>query len=138
MQGLILPAIARWAQLPRDQETEREFGLARTTAAEAALDALPAVAADLGTDTDVTERLRAEYETHLNTLRAATTSVPESGALVRRHRQDATLRLALLEHKRSAVINLRDRHRIDDGVLLQVQQQRDAEEVRLAQVTNPE
>ncbi|WP_329224718.1 Na+/H+ antiporter [Streptomyces sp. NBC_01460] len=138
VQGLILPAIARWAQLPRDQETERELGLARTTAAEAALDALPAVAADLGTDTDVTERLRAEYETHLNTLRAATTSVPESGALVRRHRQDATLRLALLEHKRSAVINLRDRHRIDDGVLLQVQQQLDAEEVRLSQVTDPE
>ncbi|MFD3874032.1 hypothetical protein [Streptomyces sp. NPDC058623] len=33
-----------------------------TAASLAALDALPAVAADLGTDTDVTERLRAEYD----------------------------------------------------------------------------
>ncbi|MFD5050840.1 hypothetical protein [Streptomyces tendae] len=40
--------------------------------------------------------------------------------------------------KRSAVFSLRDRRRIDGVVLLRVQEQLDAEEVRLAQVTNPE
>ncbi|MCF2129133.1 Na+/H+ antiporter [Strepomyces sp. STD 3.1] len=135
VQGLVLPAVARWARLPRDTDSERELALARTTASQAALDALPATAADLGTDAEVSERLQAEYETHLNTMDAAGTgSVPESGPLLRRRRQETSLRLALLEHKRSAVIALRDRHRIDDTVLLRVQEQLDAEEVRLAQV----
>lgn len=40
--------------------------------------------------------------------------------------------------KRSAVISLRDRRRIDGVVLLRMQEQLDAEEVRLAQVTAPE
>ncbi|MFD9653972.1 cation:proton antiporter domain-containing protein [Streptomyces mirabilis] len=105
VQALILPSVARWARLPRDTHAERELALARTTASEAALDALPTVASDLGTDPEVTERLRAEYETHLNTLRAAErASAPESGVLVRHQAQDTALRLALLEHKRSAVI----------------------------------
>jgi hypothetical protein len=55
--------------------------------------------------------------------------------LLPRWRQETFLRLALLEHKRSAVIALRDGHRIDDAVLLRVQEQLDAEEVRLAQVS---
>ncbi|MFE5243872.1 MULTISPECIES: hypothetical protein [unclassified Streptomyces] len=65
---------------------------------------------------------------------AGTASDPGSGPLLRRRRQEADLRLALLEHKRSAVIGLRDQHRIDDAVLLRVQEQLDAEEVRLEQV----
>ncbi|MEE1799366.1 Na+/H+ antiporter [Streptomyces sp. JV176] len=139
VQGLVLPAVTRRAGLPRDTDTERELGLARTTASEAALDALPAVAADLGTDAEVAERLRAEYETHLRTLNATgAADAPGSEALVRRHQQETALRLALLEHKRSAVIGLRDRHRIDDAVLLRVQGQLDAEEARLAQIMAPE
>ncbi|MEU5718012.1 Na+/H+ antiporter [Streptomyces sp. NPDC020403] len=139
VQGLVLPAVARWARLPSDTDSRRELALARNAAARAALDALPATAADLGTDTEVTERLRAEYETHLHTMHdAGTASDPKSGPLVRRRRQETSLRMALLQHKRSAVIALRDQHRIDDAVLLRVQEQLDAEEVRLAQVRDDE
>lgn len=139
VQALALPPVARRARLPHDPTAERELALARTTASEAALAALPTVAADLGTDLEVAERLRAEYETHLTTLRATDTAdTPESETLVRHHQQDTALRLALLEHKRSAVISLRDHHLIDDAVLLRVQAQLDAEEVRLIPATDPE
>ncbi|MFI2640836.1 transposase [Streptomyces sp. NPDC018610] len=78
----------------------------------------------------------AEYETHLSTVHAAdAASDPQSEPLLRRRRRETSLRLALLEHKRSAVIALRDRHRIDDAVLLRVQERLDAEEVRLAQLS---
>ncbi|MDX2948218.1 MULTISPECIES: hypothetical protein [Streptomyces] len=97
------------------------------------------MAADLGTDPEVTERLRAEYETHLNTLRATeTTNTPDADTLVRHHEHHTALRLALLEHKRSAVIGLRDARRIDDAVLQRVQAQLDMEEVRLAPAVDPE
>ncbi|MFD9511001.1 cation:proton antiporter domain-containing protein [Streptomyces mirabilis] len=139
VQALVLPPVARWARLPRDTDADRELALARTAASEAALDALPMVAADLGTDPEVTERLRTEYEIHLNTLRAAATAdAPDTGVLVRHHKQDTALRLALLEHKRSAVIGLRDARRVDDAVLQQVQAQLDVEEVRLAPAADRE
>ncbi|WP_327672720.1 MULTISPECIES: Na+/H+ antiporter [unclassified Streptomyces] len=134
VQGLVLPSVARWACLPRDADGERELHLALSTANEAALTALPDVAAELGTDTEVADQLQAEYEMHARTLRAHhATEDPGSGSLLRRHRQDVELRLALLSRKRAAVIGLRDEHRIDDTVLLRVQARLDAEEVRLAQ-----
>ncbi|MFD9650919.1 Na+/H+ antiporter [Streptomyces mirabilis] len=139
VQALVLPPVARWARLPRDTDADRELALARTAASEAALDALHTVAAGLGTDPEVTERLRTEYETHLNTLRAAATAdAPDAGVLVRHHKQDTALRLALLEHKRSAVIGLRDARRVDDAVLQRVQAQLDVEEVRLAPAADRE
>lgn len=97
------------------------------------------VAADLGTNPEVTERLRVEYKTHLNTLRTTETmNAPDADSLVRHHEQDTALRLALLEHKRSAVIALCDARRIDDAILQLVQAQLDVEEVRLAPAVDPE
>ncbi|MEU9786768.1 cation:proton antiporter [Streptomyces phaeochromogenes] len=137
--ALVLPSVARWAQLPYDTDADRELTLARTTASQAALDALPTVAANLRTDPEVTERLRTEYEIRLNTLQATeTVNTPDADTLVRHHEQDTALRLALLEHKRSAVIGLRDSRRIDDAVLQRVQAQLDVEEVRLAPAADPE
>jgi hypothetical protein len=57
---------------------------------------------------------------------------PVTGAAAGRVREEYTeLRLAVLGHKRDAVIRLRDERRIDDIVLCQVQAALDAEEVRL-------
>ncbi|MFJ7072230.1 Na+/H+ antiporter [Streptomyces sp. NPDC098781] len=131
VQGLVLPGAARRARLPRDADDEREMLLARTTAAEAALSALSDTAAELGTDPEIAEGLRGECETHLETLRAHDAR-EETQPLLSRRRQDTDLRLALLRHKRAAVIRLRDEHRVDDTVLLRIQQQLDSEEVRLA------
>jgi monovalent cation/hydrogen antiporter len=131
VQGLLLPGVVRWARLPHDSSIEQERHLAETLAAEEALTAMPRVAAGLGTDPDVVERLRHEYEKHLLVLRANRAGADDDPAS--RHDQHYTaLRLALLARKRVTVIRLRDERRIDDTVLRQVQAALDIEEVRLS------
>ncbi|MFI1034272.1 Na+/H+ antiporter [Streptomyces sp. NPDC020951] len=133
VQGLMLPHVARWARLPHDTSVEEERRLAETTAVEAALEALPEVAADLGTDPDVVDWTRREYETYARVVRAGDTDDDDDPAVVLRHMEDYTaLRLALLARKRAAVVSLRDMSRIDDTVLRQVQALLDIEEVRLS------
>jgi Na+/H+ antiporter len=130
LQGLLLPAVVRWARLPRDTSVEEESRLAQTEATGAALAALPAVAAELGTDPDVVERTRREYEEHLHVIHQG---VDEDDEPVTRHEEQYTaLRLALLARKRATVVQLRDAQRIDDIVLRQFQARLDIEEVRLS------
>jgi CPA1 family monovalent cation:H+ antiporter len=119
----------RWARLPHDTSVDEERRLAATLAAEEALAALPETAAELGTDPDVIERTRLEYEEHLGVLAADGEDEDEP---VRRHDQQySELRLALLARKRATVVRLRDEQRIDDIVLRQFQTKLDIEEVRL-------
>ncbi|MEU5655108.1 Na+/H+ antiporter [Streptomyces sp. NPDC047737] len=130
VQGLLLPTVVRWARLPHDTSVEEERFLAETTATKEALEALSRIAEELGADLVVAERMRHEYETHLQVLRA---SGEENDDDVLRHDQHYTaLRLKLLAHKRDTVVRLRDEGRIDDTVLRQVQQRLDIEEVRLS------
>ena len=130
LQGLVLPAVVRWARLPRDTSVEEESRLAQTEATGAALAALPEVAAELGTDPDVVERTRREYEEHLHVIHQG---VDEDDEPVTRHEEQYTaLRLALLARKRATVVALRDEQRIDDIVLRQFQTRLDIEEVRLS------
>ncbi|WP_410611268.1 Na+/H+ antiporter [Amycolatopsis sp. lyj-109] len=134
VQALVLPGVLRWARLPHDTGVERERHLAETLATEDALTALPHVSAELGTDQEVTDRLRDEFEERLRVLRAR---APEADGMVDepalRHDQHyAALRLALLARKRATVTRLRDENRIDDTVLRQIQTRLDIEEVRLS------
>jgi CPA1 family monovalent cation:H+ antiporter len=129
-QALVLPRVVRWARLPRDTSLDEELLLARTEATQAALAALPDVAAELGTDPEVVERTRREYEEHLHLVHADDDDVDEQ---VRRHDQHyAALRLALIARKRATVVRLRDERRIDDTVLRRLQTGLDIEEVRLS------
>ena len=48
VQGTTLPAIVRWARMPEDVARCNELQLARSVGAEAALEALPVVAGELG------------------------------------------------------------------------------------------
>jgi Na+/H+ antiporter len=131
LQGLLLPSVVRWARLPRDSSVEQERRLAETRATEEALAALPQVATDLGTDPEVVERTRREYEEHLQVVRADGDHEVDEPVL--RHDQHyAALRLALLARKRATVLALRDEQRIDDIVLRQFQTRLDIEEVRLS------
>jgi monovalent cation/hydrogen antiporter len=129
VQALLLPRVVRWARLPQDTSVDEERRLAATLAAEEALAALPKTAAELGTDPDVVERTRLEYEEHLGVLAADGEDEDEP---VRRHDQQySALRLALLGHKRATLLRLRDEQRIDDIVLRHFQTKLDMEEVRL-------
>jgi CPA1 family monovalent cation:H+ antiporter len=130
LQGLVLPGVVRWAQLPRDAALAEERHVADVVATESALKALPETAARLGTDPGVVEQLRTEYEQHLLMARAREDGEDDHPAL-QRAGDSTALRLAMIAHKRAAVVRLRDEHRIDDTVLRQVQVRLDIEEVRL-------
>ncbi|MBX6722587.1 MAG: Na+/H+ antiporter, partial [Dactylosporangium sp.] len=69
VQGTTLPLLARWARLNGDPGRGDEVRQTQVRATEAALRALPRVAADLGAPDDETERLRAEYQAHLDDIR---------------------------------------------------------------------
>ena len=130
VQGSTLAAVVRWARVPEDSARADELHLARSHSAAAALDALPAVAAGLGVDDKLLDRLRKEYEDRAAVVQASEDGAEDTTAadiedLVRR------VRLGVLDHKRRAVTELRDQNRIDDIVLREVQSAMDNEEVRL-------
>jgi CPA1 family monovalent cation:H+ antiporter len=129
-QALLLPGIVRWARLSQDSEATREEHLAQTTATQAALDALPRLAAELHTDSEVTDRLRREYTEHLHVLRAGTDD-PDDEPAERHDRQYTALRLAGVARKRATMLRLRDEQRIDDTVLRRLEDRLDLEELRL-------
>ncbi|WAP50535.1 Na+/H+ antiporter [Arthrobacter sp. ATA002] len=140
-QAPLLPVVARWARLPLDTARQQEEQhLAETTAVANALEALPDVAAELGTDPVVADEVRTEYERRLATLNALRDGDQGDDDGVRhlaRAAQYRDLGLALLALKRSTVIQLRDERQIDDAVLLRVQAALDVEELRLASRRNP-
>jgi Na+/H+ antiporter len=131
LQGLLLPSVVRWARLPRDGSVDQERHLAETLATEAAIAAIPQLAAEQGTDSDVASRIRREYEKHLRVLHAGDEGADDEPAL-RYEQQYSALRLAVIARKRATVVRLRDERRIDDTVLRQIQDRLDIEEVRLA------
>ena len=137
VQGSTLPAIVRWARLPEDVAHADELRLARCHGAQAALDALPMVAAELGVPEDLQTRLQKEYQQHAALVRisddgSSPSDAEERSDLIRQ------VRLGVLEHKRRAVTELRDQRRIDDIVLLEVQAAMDLEEARLLGPASPD
>jgi monovalent cation/hydrogen antiporter len=126
LQGLILPAVVRWAQLPADSGPGDERRLAHETMFQAALTALPQAAAAAGAAPHIADRVRGEYEDYLATL--DTGDDPDSAEY---DRQNAALRLALLARQRAELVRLRGEHRIDDTVLRELQARIDLEELRL-------
>lgn len=135
VQGPLLPAIVRWARLPEDTRLEEERRLAEVRAAEDGLSSLPGLAARLGTDGRVVERLTHEYRHHLEVLRAdgGSQAPGEPAPVLERWQQETELRLALLERKRTVVLQLRDERTIDDRVLRLLETRFDVEELRLTQ-----
>jgi Na+/H+ antiporter len=137
VEGLTLPAVVRWSRLPEDADEVSERRLAEETATRAALDAVDRRAEELGVPPDVTERVRAAYDEHLREIalrHAVLDDALEDGdrSVLEAVAAERVLRLALLDEKREAIQALRHARRIDDLVLLRVQAQLDAEEVRLA------
>ncbi|MFG3705355.1 Na+/H+ antiporter [Micromonospora sp. NPDC047670] len=127
VQGTTLPAVVGWAGLVGDTRRIDELRLARIRATEAALAALPEVADRVGATPDAVDRIRADYEQHLDDARFA-----DEGRSTERARDvDRRLRLAVLEHKRREVTRLRDTNEIDDIVLRDLQAVLDIEEIRL-------
>ena len=131
-QGTLLPVVVRWAQLPADSGLETEERLARRRAVCAALEALPALAKEIGISRDVAAEVRGEYERSLQILNVDRDTQSDAEAVVVTDQQQRSqLRRALLSEKRATVIELRDAGVIDDIVLRQLMGHLDSEEVRL-------
>jgi monovalent cation/hydrogen antiporter len=137
VQGSTLPDVVRWARMPEDVSHADELQLARCRGSQAALEALPVVAGEIGISEELLRRLRKEYEEHAALIEAGgddegPNKVAERNDKLRR------VRLGVLEHKRRAIIELRDQNRIDDIVLREVQAVMDLEEVRLLEPADTE
>lgn len=130
VQGSTLPAVVRWARLPADVAHAEELQLARTRAARAALDALPAVADEVGVSDELRRRLHKEYEEKAALVLATENGSPDNRILKTREKV-RQVRLGVLEHKRREVTALRNQNRIDDTVLRELQNEMDLEEVQL-------
>jgi CPA1 family monovalent cation:H+ antiporter len=129
LQALLLPRVVRFARLPVDNSVTEERQYAQVFITDAAIDAIPATAAELGTDEHVVERVRTEIAKRRKVLAAD----PANGDQVIRHDDQYTgLWLALIARKREALLELRDQQRIDDIVLRQIQALLDIEEVRFS------
>jgi Na+/H+ antiporter len=137
VQGSTLPAVVRWAKIPEDEAHADELRLARCYGAQAALDALPAVAAELGVSDDLQNRLHAEYKQHAALVRAGGDGSTRNDAEAKSD-MIRQVRLGVLEHKRRAITELRDQRRIDDIVLLELQAAMDLEEARLLGPSGPD
>ncbi|GAA3630407.1 Na+/H+ antiporter [Microlunatus ginsengisoli] len=132
VQGLTLPYVLRWAGLTSgDESRERETRTARMKATQVALDELPGIAGSLAAPEEMVDRLRAEYEEHLEQLRAEGADGEQDRQAVAYEQQEHELRLAVLQRKRQAITELRDANRIDDYVLRDLQAGLDIEEIRL-------
>ncbi len=128
VQGLTLPMVIRWAGLTEDEGRADETLQAQLVATRAGLAALDGVGRELGAPQDMLDRLRADYEDHLQAVLARSDEQSEAHRMQQLERR---LRLRVLHHKRRAVTAMRDANTIDDIVLRDVQAAMDIEEMRL-------
>jgi CPA1 family monovalent cation:H+ antiporter len=130
LQAPLLPVMVRWARLGGDEQSvEHERQRAEVIALRAALEELPDLARDLGTDPEIAEQLRAEYDRRLQILSAAGEGDLSVDEAENREKQHADLRLALVRHKHDTIVDLWDRDEIDDSVLQNVQAVLDLERI---------
>lgn len=137
VQGSTLPAVVRWAKMPDDVAYVRELELARTRAVQAALNALPTVADEVGISDGLRRRLEKEYEEKA-ALALATEDGSANSHLVKGKEKVRRVRLGVLEHKRREVTALRNQNLIDDIVLRELQNEMDLEEVQLLDAADNE
>ncbi len=130
VQGSTLPAVVRWAKMPEDVAHAKELQLARTRGVQAALDALPAVADEVGIGDDLRRRLQKEYEEKA-ALALATEDGSTNSHLVKKKDLVRRVRLGVLDCKRREITALRNQNLIDDIVLRELQNEMDLEEVQL-------
>ncbi len=133
LQALLLPAVVRFARLPVDNSVAEELQLAEMFTLDAAIEAIDATAAELGSGELVVERVRHELDKQRKLLAA---SGSEGDPVVQHDDQYTSLSLALIGRRRETLLELRDEQRIDDIVLRRVQARLDIEEVRISRI-NP-
>lgn len=127
-QGLSLGPLIRLLGVRRDSSLEREHALAHQVAARAALARLDELAGDEQMPQGVLARLRNHYGGKLYALNNAVDGTGHD-PFVEHEPTQQQLRREILDAERAAVINLRDRGRIDDETLRLVERELDNEKI---------
>ena len=125
VQGATFPAVARRARMGEDGQEQDERALARTEPVRYALNHLDEDAAALAVPSEARDRVRVRLEREID---RAIDQTGEQALLDEKERQ---LSLRAVARRRQRATELRNEGRIDDGVLLGVQDLLDADEVRL-------
>jgi monovalent cation/hydrogen antiporter len=133
LQGLSLSPLIRLLQLKEDGSREKEHIQAHLEAARAALMRLDELSTEDWVPEDYLTRVRSIYENKIKTLNAVVDGGDGAAELLDGARLANKRRLhqEVLEAERSTIIQLRDRGRIDDEVLREVERELDLEEQRL-------
>ena len=129
-QGLTLPFLIRKLGVKDDGITDEEERSARIAANSAALGYIDAVAGGEGRPNDVVSRLHAEYDDRMRELEAccAATGNPSGEVATPQYQQ---LQQEALKIERETIIDLRNRHVINDEALRRIQRDLDLAEARL-------
>jgi CPA1 family monovalent cation:H+ antiporter len=136
LQGLSLPYLLRWLNFPADSVERAEEQRARETMATVALQFLASTPKEDETRRRAVGHLEDSYRNRAEGLgRAyeAPQGIPETGYL----NQIDSLERELIRLQRSALIDLRDRGAISDGVLRRLQVLLDLQEARLEEQERP-
>ncbi|MBY8879675.1 Na+/H+ antiporter [Actinacidiphila acidipaludis] len=123
LQGETMPWVIRRMHFPVETNAGAEEVLARRRVDQKALAELPGEAEKLGSSRELTRRVERELTENVRNLRR--------GGFFATYRAEYSLRRALLDVKRVALVELRDTRVIDDTVLRRVQESLDVEETRL-------
>lgn len=138
VQGLLLPAVIRWARIPSDDTEEREtLGAVRALHVEA-YKALDQIAADAGVCSEAVQHVRADMDFERDAAfegRRIRDDNPdltcEELQLQTLLGQVKTLRLAVITYQRGVLKRLRNEGAIDMNILHGIQERLDTEEVRI-------
>lgn len=138
IQGMLLPAVIRWANLPVDNSEEEEMNEAIRTMIAESFDSIQEIGGRINAPQEVIDRIAEEHMFHmsmyrnLHTLHVHGDDTPENVLKVlEAHEKEKELRLGVLEVQRDILKRLRDEGRIDTNVLHQIQERLDIEVLRV-------
>ena len=138
LQGMLLPAVIRWANLPVDNSEEEEMNEAVRTMIAESFDSIQEIGGRINAPQEVIDRIAEEYMfnmsmyRNLHTLHMHGDDTPENVLKVlEANEKEKELRLGVLEVQRDILKRLRDEGRIDTNVLHQIQERLDIEVMRV-------
>jgi Na+/H+ antiporter len=127
-QGLTLPRLVRWARIDGVDIDGDEATVARTAAYRAGLEELQRLrASGVGHD-ELLDRLEASLRDRTDHL--ATEDLHETAERAQEREEHEAIQRSIIAAQRVAVIDLRDRHQINDRTLRLIERDLDLEELR--------
>ena len=138
VQGMLLPAVIRWANLPVDTTEDEETSQAVRIMLTESFDSIQEVGNRINAPQEIIDRIGEEHMfliskyRNLHTLHMHGDDTPENVLKVlETHEKEKEVRLGVIEVQRDILKRLRDEGRIDMNVLHQIQERLDIEVMRV-------